>query len=175
MRKWILRIAVLLVFAGLLAAVAILDDARYSERILISYNQGTAGFGSVYDFVDAEVYIFRDKTVRMITTVPEETVLEEFTLTDEEYARIAQIASPERIRRMIINPNVIVLDGSISHVRLYGPDDEVVVEKSGYDPTGTDLGDLRQSLKDVLEPYALWQTLDGYRQRLRDEKALDRR
>ncbi|MBR4081192.1 MAG: hypothetical protein IKK21_05355 [Clostridia bacterium] len=173
MRSWIVRIAALLVLAGFLATAAMAEDAGYSNRILISYDMGTAGFGTVYDFVDAEVYVFRDKTVRMITSVPEETVLAEFTLTDEEYACFEHLAEPARILGLYIDPNETVIDGSISHVRLYGPNDEIVVEKSGYTSSLTELGKLRRSLQEVLEPYGLRQRLESYRQHLRDEKALD--
>lgn len=47
--------------------------SEYSENILLSINQGAAGWGTIYDCMDAEIFIYKDKSVRVMVYEPEET------------------------------------------------------------------------------------------------------
>lgn len=137
--------------------------SEYSENILLSLNQGAAGWGTIYDCMDAEIFIYKDKSVRVMVYEPEETELMSFELSEEEYEKILQLAEPSKVAKLKVKNDNDVCDGSSYHIALYDSNDERVVYKGGYMPIGKKFWETYDGIKEILEPYKIYEKLEEYR------------
>ncbi len=137
--------------------------SEYSENILLSINQGAAGWGTIYDCMDAEIFIYKDKSVRVMVYEPEEAELMSFELSEEEYEKILQLAEPSKVAKLKVKNDNDVCDGSSYHIALYDSNDERVVYKGGYMPIGKKFWETYDGIKEILEPYKIYEKLEEYR------------
>lgn len=142
--------------------------SEYSDNILLSINQGAAGWGTIYDCMDAEIFIYKDKSVRVMVYEPEETELMSFELSEEEYEKILQLAEPSKVAKLKVKNDNDVCDGSSYHIALYDRNDERVVYKGGYMPIGKKFWETYDGIKEVLEPYDIYAKLEEYRTMLEE-------
>jgi len=143
---------------------------EYSENILLSLNQGAAGWGTIIDCIDAEIFIYTDRLVRVMVYYPEETELMSFALTEEEYEKVLQIAEPSKVAKLKVKNDNDVCDGGSYHIALYDRDDEQVVYRGGYMPVGKKFWETYDGLKEILEPYKIYEELETYRTMLREQE-----
>ena len=141
---------------------------EYSEYILLSLNQGAAGWGTIYDCMDAEIFIHRDRSVRVMVYYPEETELMSFELAEEEYEKVLQIAEPSKVAKLKVKNDNDVCDGSSYHIALYDKNDERVVYKGGYMPIGKKFWETYEEIMEILGPYKIYEKLEEYRTMLQE-------
>lgn len=175
--RWLVCISALIISLALSACKKAPDEeppqenkkvTEYSENILLSLNQGAAGWGTIYDCMDAEIFIYKDGTVRAMVYEPEETELMTFKLTEEEYEKILQIAEPSKVAKLKVKNDNDVCDGSSYHIALYDKNDERVVYKGGYMPVGKKFWETYNGIKEILGPYRIYEKLEEYRTMLQE-------
>lgn len=144
-----------------------LDDLKpieYSSNILLSLNNGAAGFGSEAECTDATIMIFKDKTIRVYMDTEDRPEIACLTISDEDYEKLEEIGNPHKIRSLLVSDNFAVLDGSTFYIALYDENDEMAIFKGGYMPSGKRFNETYQAIKDILEPYGIDETVDIYRE-----------
>ncbi len=73
------------------------EKITFSDNILLSVNNGTAGDGTLADCTDATIIIYKDRTVKVHMHVTDYPEIGSVTLSEEDYNAIAEIAVPEEI------------------------------------------------------------------------------
>ena len=58
MRKWKVVFGLLMILLGVTACATENKETQFSENILVSFNHGAPGFGTIEDCVDAEIFIY---------------------------------------------------------------------------------------------------------------------
>ena len=139
-------------------------DITFSENILLSLNHGAPGYGTITDCIDAEIFIYKDKTVKMVVYYPEELEIASFELSDSDYGAICELADPEDISSLNVKSDMEVCDGSSYHITLYDENDEELLSKGGYMPIGKKFWKIYDGIKEVLEPYGIRDAMVSYRQ-----------
>lgn len=152
------------------------EKITFSENILFTINNGAAGFGTVYDCLDADITVYCDGTihVEMISddgsgVIKDIAVLE---LTEKDYEALTKIVDREKIYNMNVKEDRDVCDGSSSHIILYDENDKVLVTKGGYMAGGDGYDEVYTEIKDVLHPYGIHAIVEDYRKHL-DEIGLE--
>jgi len=168
MRNWKVLLVLLMILLGVTACGNEKEGLQFSENILVSFNHGAPGFGTIEDCVDAEIFIYTDRTVKVMVYYPEELEIASFAITEEEYEALAQLAASEKISRLKVKENQDVCDGSSYHIRLYGLDDSSILTKGGYMPEGKTFWEVYDGMKAVLEPYNISAYVIAYRESLAD-------
>ena len=137
---------------------------NYSENILISINNGAAGYGTLAECTDADIVVYTDKTVKIFMDTAEYPEVGSFILSDEDYEKLSKLADPEKIATLQVENDMEVCDGSSYYMKLYDENDEVVVFKGGYMPNGEEFREVYQGIKEVLGPYNPDDYVDAYRE-----------
>ncbi len=174
MRK-ILRsilIIVLVVLTGC-GRTAVNEDIKYSENILLSINSGAPGYGTIEDCIDAEIFIYTDRTVRVVVYHPQEREIASFVLDESDYESLQEIAVPEKISKLKVENDEDVCDGSSYHISLYGEQDERVRYKGGYMPVGKKFWEVYNGIKEILDPYGIRDIVEEYRESMRSGNEYD--
>ena len=168
MRKWKVVFGLLMILLGVTACATENKETQFSENILVSLNHGAAGFGTIADCVDAEIFIYMDRTVKVMVYYPEELEIASFAITEEDYEALAQLASSEKISKLKVKENMDVCDGTSYHISLYGLDDERIITRGGYMPEGKAFWKVYNGMKEVLKPYNISAYVVEYRECLVD-------
>lgn len=139
-------------------------SVEYSDNILISLNYGAAGFGTIAECTDAEMYVCTDGTVRVTMYIGgEETELGAFLLDDGDFEKIQEIADRDKIYDLKVKENRDVCDGSSTHMTLYNEDDEVLITKGGYMPEGKKFWEIYRGIREILVTYDVARLVEGGR------------
>ncbi len=164
MRKWITVFCTLIILLGMTACTPVKEAVQYSENILVSFNHGAPGYGTIEECVDAEIFIYTDRTVNVVVYYPQELEIASFTITEEEYETLAKLADAEEISRLHVAEEQGACDGSSYHISLYDINDKSIVTKGGYMPQGEEFGEIYRGIKEVLEPYNISAYVVEYRE-----------
>lgn len=139
-------------------------EIEYSDNILLSLNYGAAGFGTIADCTDAEMYVYTDGTVRVTMYINgEDTELGAFLLTDEDFEAIEKIADRDEIYDLKVKENEDVCDGNSTHIILYDEDDERLIYKGGYMPEGKKFWEIYNGIREILVSYDVARLVEGGR------------
>lgn len=149
------------------------ENIKFSKNILLSINNGAPGFGTVEDCIDAEIFIYADRTVSVVVYHPAELEIASFEMTAEDYAALQKIAVPEKIRKLKVKNDEDVCDGSSYHISLYDEQDERVCYKGGYMPVGEKFWEIYNGIKKILEPYCISDIVEEYRESVRSGNVND--
>ncbi|MBO5165378.1 MAG: hypothetical protein J6B90_02100 [Lachnospiraceae bacterium] len=140
------------------------EDIKYSENILLSLNNGAPGYGTRAECIDAEIFIYTDRTVKVIVYYPEELEIASLELSEADYERVLTIADPEEISSLKTEEDREVCDGSSYHITLYDEQDEEVLSLGGYMPEGKKFWEIYGGIKEILEPYGIHESVVAYRE-----------
>lgn len=144
-------------------------EYRFSSNILFSINNGAAGFGTIADCTDAEIVVYTDRTVRVFMCVEGNPEIMSVTLTEEEYAKLSSIASPQEICRLKVREDYNVCDGNSSDITLYDENDEKLMSRGGYMVEGKKYHEIYNGVKEILAPYGIEKKVEEYRDFMREE------
>ena len=144
------------------------ENIKFSKNILLSINNGAPGFGTVEDCIDAEIFIYTDRTVSVVVYHPAELEIASFEMTAEDNAALQEIAVPEKIRKLKVKNDEDVCDGSSYHISLYDEQDERVCYKGGYMPVGEKFWEVYNGIKEILELYDISDIVEEYRESVRN-------
>ena len=139
------------------------EDIKFSENILLSLNHGAPGYGSRAECIDAEIFIYTDRTVKVVVYYPEEIEIASLELSEEDYDRLIAIADPNEISSLKTEENEGVCDGSSNHITLYNEKDEEFLSQGGYMPAGKEFWDIYDGIHEILEPYGIHEIVVAYR------------
>ena len=165
MHKWKLTVSLfmLIIMVGLTGCGAETENIQYSENILLSLNHGAPGYGTEEECIDAEIYIYTDRTVKVVVYYPEELERASLELTEADYEKIVQLADPHEISSLKVKNDSGVDDGSSYHLNLYDENDERVLSRGGYMPTGEKFWEIRDGIMEILKPYGITEIVVDYR------------
>lgn len=139
-------------------------DVRYSDNILLSVNDGAAGYGTIAECTDATIMIYTDRKVRVFMDTEDNPEVGNLELTAEDYERIAELAQPDKISNLQIINDIEVCDGSSYFIILYDENDEALTSKGGYMPVSDEFWEIYNGIKDILRPYGISEMVDAYRE-----------
>ncbi|MBQ9136732.1 MAG: hypothetical protein IJX66_11650 [Lachnospiraceae bacterium] len=139
------------------------EDIKFSENILLSLNHGAPGYGTRAECIDAEIFIYTDKTVKVVVYYPEELEIASLELSESDYERVLAIADPDEISSLKTEEDKGVCDGSSYHITLYDEQDEEVLSLGGYMPEGKKFWEIYDGIKEILEPYGIHEIVVAYR------------
>lgn len=165
-------IIVLMMLSGC-SGTAVNEDIKYSENILLSINNGAPGYGTIEDCIDAEIFIYTDRTVRVVVYYPEEREIASLVLDESDFEALQKIAVPEKISKLKVENDEDGCDGGSDHIALYGENDEQVCYKGGYMPVGKKFWEVYNDIKDILEPYGIHDIVEEYRESVRNGNVYD--
>lgn len=137
---------------------------NYSENILISVNNGASGYGTLAECTDADIVVYKDKTVKIFMDTAEYPEIGSFILSDEDYEKLSKLADPEKIAALQVENDTEVCDGGSYYIKLYDENDETVVFKGGYMPNGGEFWEVYQGIKEVLKSYNPDDYVNAYRE-----------
>ena len=155
------------------SGTAVNEDIKYSENILLSINNGAPGYGTIEDCIDAEIFIYTDRTVRVVVYYPEEREIASLVLDESDFEALQKIAVPEKISKLKVENDEDGCDGGSDHIALYGENDEQVCYKGGYMPVGKKFWEVYNDIKDILEPYGIHDIVEEYRESVRNGNVYD--
>ena len=138
------------------------EKITFSDNILLSVNNGTAGDGTLADCTDATIIIYKDRTVKVHMHVQGYPEIGSVTLSEEDYNAIAEIAVPEEIANYKVTDGE-GFDGSSYYISLYDENDKEVITKGGYMATGKEFGTTYNAIHEILEPYGISEIVNNYR------------
>lgn len=167
------------------------EGAVLSESILLSINYPGAGYGTPAMCADAEVYLYKDGTIRI--TVPAEfapaaigaaiadeagndadivpdqgeVTIATLQMSQHNYDRVAAFASPERIARLQVREDWDVCDGTSYFITLYTdakPNPVPILKKGGYMPIGDEFWEVYSYIHARLNLYDVYQLVEEWRQ-----------
>ena len=164
MRKWMTVFCTLLFLLGMTACAPAKEEVQYSENILVSFNHGAPGYGTREECVDAEIFIYTDRTVKVVVYYPQEMEIASFTITEEDYEALEKVAVAEEISKLHVEEEQGACDGSSYYISLYDSNDKSIVTKGGYMPQGGEFGEIYRGIKEVLEPYNISSYVVEYRE-----------
>lgn len=142
------------------------EKQEYSENILLSLNNGAAGFGTMADCTDATIMIYTDRTVKVFMDIENCPEIASLELSEEEYEEILEIASPKEISNLKVRNDMDVCDGSSYYITLYDKNDKELLSKGGYMPEGKKFWNIYRGIKEILAPYDINEIVDEYRKTL---------
>lgn len=134
----------------------------FSNNILLSINNGTAGDGTIAECTDATIIIYKDRTVKVhmhATGYPE---IGSVTLSAEDYNAIVEIASPEEIANYQVTAGD-GCDGSSYYISLYDENDKEAIIKGGYMAVGEEFGATYRAIHEILAKYEIKEIVNKYR------------
>ena len=140
------------------------EDIKFSENILLSLNNGAPGYGTRAECIDAEIFIYTDRTVKVVVYYPEELEIASVELSESDYERVLAIADPDEISSLKTEEDMGVCDGSSYHITLYDEQDEEVLSLGGYMPEGKKFWEIYDGIKEILEPYGIHESVVAYRE-----------
>lgn len=154
------------------------QEVSFSENILFSINNGSAGSGSRYACMDADIIVYCDGSIQVMMKnndgsgayIPVTTL----QLSEEDYEELAEVADRELIYEMETEENRDVCDGSSRYITLYDENDEVLIVQGGYMPEGEEFWEVYSEIKEILEPYGISEIVDEYRDYLEDYDSIYR-
>ena len=173
MRKILGSILIIMLLTLVGCSAAKTEDIKFSESILLSINNGAPGFGTIEDCVDAEIFIYTDRTIKVVVYHPAELEIASLEMTEEDYDKLTEIAVPQKISKLKIEEDQGVSDGSSYHIALYGEQDESVCYKGGYMPKGKKFWEVYHGVKEILQPYGIGDIVESYRESLRSGLEID--
>lgn len=142
-------------------------DIEYSDNILLSINYGAAGFGTIADCTDAEMYVYTNGTFRVAMYINGmERELGVFHLSDEDFEAIQELADRDEIYDLKVKENLDVCDGSSTHIILYDEDDEQLIYKGGYMPEGKQFWEIYSGIRERLVKYGVDRLVEDGRYRI---------
>ena len=170
--RWKLAVSLLMliIIAGLTGCGAKTEkeDIPFSENILLSLNHGAPGYGTIEECIDAEIYIYTDRTVKVVVYYPEELEIASLELTEADYEKIVQLADPHEISSLKVEEDLGVCDGSSYYLSRYGENDEQVLSRGGYMPIGKKFWEIRDGIMEILKPYGITEIVEDYRKSARE-------
>ena len=138
------------------------EAITFSDNILLSINNGTAGDRTLADCTDATIIIYKDRTVRIHMHVTDYPEIGSVILSEEDYNAIAEIAVPEEIANYKVTDGE-GCDGSSYYISLYDENDKEAIIKGGYMAVGKEFGATYQAIHEILEPYGIEDIVNEYR------------
>ena len=138
------------------------DKITFSDNILLSINNGTAGDGTLADCTDATIIIYKDRTVKVHMHVTDYPEIGSVTLSEEDYNTLAEIAVPEEIANYKVTDGE-GCDGSSYYISLYDENDKEAIIKGGYMVVGKEFGATYSAIHEILEPYGIEDIVNDYR------------
>lgn len=140
------------------------EDIKFSENILLSLNNGAPGYGTRAECIDAEIFIYTDRTVKVVVYYPEELEIASLELSESDYDRVLAIADPDEISSLKTEEDMGVCDGSSYHITLYDEKDEELLSQGGYMPEGKKFGEIYRGIQEILAPYGIHEKVEAYRE-----------
>lgn len=134
----------------------------FSNNILLSLNNGTAGDGTIAECTDATIIIYKDRTVKIHMHVTDFPEIGSVTLSEEDYNAIAEIASPEEIAGYQVTDGD-GCDGSSYYISLYDENDNEAIIKGGYMAVGEEFGATYRAIHEILAKYEIKEIVNKYR------------
>ena len=139
-------------------------DSNFSDNILLSINNGAAGYGTIADITDATITIYTDGTIKVVMDTDEQPEIATLQMSEDDYSELTKIVNRKEISELMIITDSEVCDGSNYFIWLYDKNDEICVTKGGYMPINDDFWDIYDSIKEVLKPYEIENIVDEYRE-----------
>ncbi len=149
------------------------ENIKFSKNILLSINNGAPGYGTIEDCIDAEIFIYTDRTVNVVVYHPAEIEIASLEMSEEDYEKLQEIAVPEQINKLKVENDEDVCDGSSYYISLYGEQDEGICYKGGYMPVGKMFWEVYNGIKEILEPYGINDIVEEYRESVRSGNVYD--
>lgn len=144
------------------------QDVKFSENILFSINNGAAGYGTMAECTDAEIFIYTDHTIKVLMAASDyESIVEiaSFEMSDEDYAKLAEVADKEKIYNLQVKDGEAE-DGSSYHITLYNENDQKMISKGGYMPDGEEFWETYLAIKEIIKPYGINEAVKAHRETL---------
>lgn len=138
------------------------EPITFSDNILLSINNGTAGDGTMAECTDATIIIYKDRTVKVHMHVTDFPEIGSVTLSEEDYNALSEIAVPEVIANYKVADGE-GCDGSSYYISLYDENDKVTIIKGGYMAIGEEFGATYRAIHDILAPYGIKEIVNEYR------------
>lgn len=145
------------------------EKQEYSEHILLSLNNGAAGYGTMADCTDATIMIYTDRTVKVFMDIEDCPEIASFEITKKQYEEILEIAWPKAVSNLKVWSNMDVCDGSSYYITLYDKNDKELLSKGGYMPEGKKFWNIYRGIKEILAPYDINEIVEDYRKTLEFE------
>ena len=136
--------------------------STFSNNILLSLNNGTAGDGTIAECTDATIIIYKDRTVKVHMHVKDFPEIGSVTLSEEDYNAITEIASPEEIANYQVTDGE-GCDGSSYYISLYDENDKEAIIKGGYMAIGEEFGTTYRAIHEILAKYEIEEIVNEYR------------
>ena len=134
----------------------------FSNNILLSINNGTAGDGTIAECTDATIIIYKDRTVKVHMHVKDFPEIGSVLLSEEDYNAIAELASPEEIASYQVTDGE-GCDGSSYYISLYDENDKEAIIKGGYMAVGEEFGATYRAIHEILAKYEIKEIVNEYR------------
>ena len=134
----------------------------FSNNILLSINNGTAGDGTIAECTDATIIIYKDRTVKVHMHVKDFPEIGSVILSEEDYNAIAELASPEEIASYQVTDGE-GCDGSSYYISLYDENDKEAIIKGGYMAVGEEFGTTYRAIHEILAKYEIKEIVNEYR------------
>lgn len=144
-------------------------EMKYSENILVSVNDGAAGYGTIAECTDATIMIYTDRKVRVFMDIEDNPEAGSLELTEEDYQKLAELAQPDKINNLQVINDMEVCDGSSYFITLYDESDKKLTSKGGYMPVSDEFWEIYSGIKDILKPYGISEMVDAYRETMQAE------
>lgn len=144
------------------------QEIKFSDNILFSINNGAAGFGTQAECTDAEIYVYTDRTIKVLMAASDyETIVEiaSFNMSEEDFAKLSEVADNKKIYNLEVKDGEGD-DGSRSYITLYDENDEKLISKGGYMPVGDSFCETYRAIKDIIEPYGINAAVSAHRKTL---------
>lgn len=144
------------------------EHIKFSDNILFSINNGSAGFGTIAECTDAEIIVYTDKIIRVFMPSSDfEQIVEiaSITISDNDYEKLSEIAEREKIYNLNVYDGE-GCDGSSSYIKLYDENDEQLVYKGGYMAVGEEFWEIYKSIKEIINAYGISDIVDEHRKTL---------
>ena len=134
----------------------------FSDNILLSINNGTAGDGTLAECTDATIIIYKDRTVKIHMHVQGYPEIGSVTLSEADYNALSEIAVPEVIANYKVTDGE-GCDGSSYYISLYDENDKEAIIKGGYMAVGKEFGATYRAIHNILAPYGIKEIVNEYR------------
>ena len=138
-------------------------DSNFSDNILLSINNGAAGYGTIADITDATITIYTDGTIKVVMDTDEQPEIATLQMSEDDYSELTKIVNRKEISELKVISDSDVCDGSDYFIWLYDKNDEICVTKGGYMPIDTKFWDVYDAIKDTLKPYGIKDIVNDYR------------
>lgn len=141
------------------------QEVKFSRNILFSMNNGAAGYGTMAECTDAEIFVYTDHKIKVFMPDSDYEKIVEiacFEISGEDYAKLAEVADNEKIYDLQVEDGEAD-DGSSYHITLYDENDEKLISKGGYMPEGGGFWETYRAIKDILKPYGINEAVEAHR------------